>query len=177
MNKHPFSEAMREATKRALRNSNVTKTQIADATGNGNAWVTKLLDGPTQTIKEADMRAIEKLLGINYFTVEKHTGNRSTLATKIATMVDTDPAFAKLASALEEALVGARTKNSAPSGLPWFSVKELQKIGAELTRIVYAWDEAADPHYAKVGVEAVKFLAKFSDAHASKAAKKAGKHP
>jgi transcriptional regulator with XRE-family HTH domain len=98
---------MRQITLQAMRQRGFTQTQIAESVGSGKAWVTKFLDGSLRTIKEDALHSIEDLLGISYFSVEKATGQRSPLANKLAALVDTDPAFAKLASALEQGLAEA----------------------------------------------------------------------
>lgn len=130
----PISEAMRQVTLQAIRQKGITKKDLADATGNGKAWVTKFLDGTLKTMKLDVMEKLEALLGINYFAVEKAVGQRSPLASKIAGLVDTDPAFAKLASAIDEALSQARGAFT-PRFIP---TPDMTRIGQEIIRIAYA---------------------------------------
>lgn len=151
MEKHPVTEAMRVATLQAIRTKKIKQSDIAAATGLGKAWVTKFLDGSTRLIREDVMHQIEDLLGIKYHSVEKAIGERSTLAMKIAAAVDNDPTFAKLASALEEALSGARGSFT-PRFIP---TKEMSKIGSEIVKIVLADQEKPG----KVAREVLKLLA------------------
>lgn len=130
----PITEAMRQITLQAIRQRGVSKQQISEATGNGKSWTTKFLDGTLKTIKEEDLHKVEELLGINYFAVERAIGARSPLAAKIAAMVDTDPAFAKLAIALEEAITKARGAFTPR----YISTQDMTKVGQEIIRIAFA---------------------------------------
>lgn len=145
---------MRQATLVAMRNKNVTQTQIAESLKKGKAWVTKFLSGKARTIKPADMAALEKLLGIKYFSVEKASGDRSPLANKIAALVDLDPAFAKLAVALEQALA----KRTDSMGVEFVPTKDLKMIGQEITRIVHAREDAKGAYQPKIAVEVIEYL-------------------
>lgn len=151
MSKHPVTEAMRLATLQAIRTKGITKTALAEATGLGKPWVTKFLDGTTRLIQDDVMHKIEDLLGIKYFSVEKAIGDRSPTANKIAALVDTDPAFAKLAVALEEALSNARAEFT-PRYVP---TQEMSKIGQEIIRICFANEDKPG----KVAREVLKILA------------------
>lgn len=151
MNSYPITEPMRQITLQAMRQRGVTQTQIAEAVGSGKAWVTKFLDGSLRTIKEDALHAVEDLLGISYFTVEKATGQRSPLANKLAALVDTDPSFAKLASALEQALSEARGAFT-PRYVP---TKDMTKLGQEIIKLCFANEDKPG----KVAREVLKLLA------------------
>lgn len=107
MNSYPVTEPMRQLTLQAMRQQGVTKADIAKAVGAGRAWVTKFFNGGLKTIKQRPLRTFEDLLGIKYFERSAEV-ERSPLANKIAALVDTDPAFAKLVVALVDALAEAR---------------------------------------------------------------------
>ncbi len=130
----PITEPMRQVTLQAIRQKGITKQQISLATGNGKSWVTKFLDGSLKTLKEDTLFKLEDLLGIKYFSIERAIGARSPLANKIAGMVDSDPAFAKLASALEEALGQARGAFT-PRFIP---TQDMTKIGQEIIKVAFA---------------------------------------
>ena len=97
MSSHPITEPMRQLTLRALRNKGITKKDLSDQVGLWKAWVTKFLDGSIRTMKLETMQKVEDALGISYFSSGKLTEPKSPLALKIASMVDADPTFAKLA--------------------------------------------------------------------------------
>jgi len=80
MSSQPITEPMRQITLQAMRVKGITQTQMAEAVGNGKAWVTKFLDGSLKTIKDENLHSLEDLLGLRYFAVEKATGQRSPLA-------------------------------------------------------------------------------------------------
>ena len=69
MSNHHITEPMRQLTLQAMRLKGVTQTQMAEAVGNGKAWVTKFLDGSLKTIKEENMHSLEDLLGLRYFSI------------------------------------------------------------------------------------------------------------
>jgi DNA-binding Xre family transcriptional regulator len=147
----PMTEPMRQITLQAIRTKGISKTQLAEAVGNGKAWVTKFLDGSMKTIKIDTLQAVEDLLGIKYFSVDKVAGERSALAKKIAASVDADPAFAKLAAALDEALHEARGAFT-PRYIP---TQDMTKIGQEIIKLCFANEDKPG----KVAREVLKLLA------------------
>ena len=151
MNTHPITEPMRQITLQAMRNKGVNQTQMAESVGNGKAWVTKFLDGSLKTIKDENMLALEELLGIRYFSIEKATGERSPLANKIAASVDADPSFAKLAAALNDALTQARGAFT-PRYIP---TQDMTRLGKEIIKLC-----AENPEKpGKIAREVLKILA------------------
>lgn len=142
---------MRQITLQAMRQKGISQTQIAQAVGAGKAWATKFLDGSLKTIKDEAMHAVEDLLGVQYFSVEKAVGDRSPLANKIAALVDTDAAFAKLAAALETALTEARGAFT-PRYVP---TKDMTRIGQEIIKLAFANEDKPG----KVAREVLKLLA------------------
>lgn len=151
MNNHHLTEPMRQITLQAMRQRGISQTQMAEAVGNGKPWVTKFLDGSLKTIKDKDMHAIEELLGIKYFSVQKVMEQRSPLANKIAAVVDSDPAFAKLAAALDTALTEARGAFT-PRYIP---TQDMTKLGQEIIRLAFANEDKPG----KVAREVLKLLA------------------
>lgn len=151
MANHPITEPMRQLTLQAMRQKGITQTQMAEAVGNGKAWVTKFLDGSLKNIKEENMHSLEDLLGLKYFAIEKATGQRSPLANKIAAIIDSDPAFAKLATALDTALTEARGAFT-PRFIP---TQEMTKLGSVIIRIALENQEKPG----KVAREVLKLLA------------------
>ena len=151
MTNHPITEPMRQITLQAMRLKGISQTQMAEAVGNGKAWVTKFLDGSLKTIKDENMHSIEDLLGIKYFSIEKATAPRSPLANKIAAIVDSDPAFAKLAAALDTALTEARGAFT-PRYIP---TQDMTKLGQEIIRLAFANEDKPG----KVAREVLKLLA------------------
>lgn len=142
---------MRLMTLQAIRAKSIKHSDIATATGMGKPWVTKFLSGKTRFIQEDVMFKIQDLLGINYFKVEKAAGERSPIASRIASMVDTDPAFAKIAVALEDALTEARASFTPR----YVETKDMSKLGQEIIRIAFANEDKPG----KVAREVLKLLA------------------
>lgn len=142
---------MRQITLQAMRLKGKSQTDIAEAVQLGKAWVTKFLDGTLKTVREDKLHLIEDLLGIRYIAIESATSDRSPLANQIAAMVDVDPAFAKLAASLKDALTEARGAFT-PRYVP---TKEMTKLGQEIIRICFANEDKPG----KVAREVLKILA------------------
>jgi len=134
MENTPITEPMRQITLQAIRKKGITKAQIAEAVSKGKSWPTKFLDGTFKTISDDALHAVENLLGIKYFEVGNSITPTSPLAIRIAHLVDTDPGFAKLAAALDTALLHAKAV-STPKFIP---TQDMTRIGQEIIRIAYA---------------------------------------
>lgn len=132
MSTHPITEAMRQVTIQAMRKKGMSKTQLAEHLGLGKAWATKFLTGTLRTIREETMFDLQDLLGVQYFKIERAMGERTPLASKIAASVDCDPAFAKVAVALHDALTEARGAFT-PRFVP---TAEMSALGAKIVAIV-----------------------------------------
>jgi hypothetical protein len=79
------------------------------------------------------------------------------LAAELTQAAESDPRLGKVLEAL--ALLASPAEPVA--FIPVVHQKQLIKIGAELTRIVHRWEQAADPHYAKIGAESLAYLREF----------------
>lgn len=161
-----ITETTRRIVADAIRRTGISQKELAAALGVNPGWMTKFFNGKLQTLEEGKIKVMQDVLQI---TLRRIVDPRATVpgaAIDIGRAMEKHPELVGIVNGL---LALVETQEPVTSGLPYFTPKELEKIGAEVTRIAYAWDEAADPHYAKVGVETVKALAKFAAAHAKKA--------
>ncbi len=145
----PVTESMRQLALQALRTKGISKTQLAESVGLGKAWVTKFFDGSIKNLKEETLFALEDLLGIKFFATEA-VNQRSSLALRIAALIDSDPAFAKLALALDEVLTMPR-----PSTTRFIPTPDMTRIGQEIIRVCFANEDKPG----KVAREVLKLLA------------------
>ena len=133
MESTPITEPMRQITLQAIRQKGITKGQLAEAVGKGKSWPTKFLDGTFKTISDDAIIKLEELLGIKYFGVDR-SGPRSPLANKVASMVDSDPLFAKLMGTMDEVFSQARGAFT-PRFIP---TPDMTRIGQEIIKIAFA---------------------------------------
>jgi len=134
MRTHPLTEAMRQAMLQAMRRKGITQVDLGRELGLGKAWVSKMLSGDVRTLKVDVMAKIEQVLEITFFGLEVQAGKRSLLAERIAAMVDCNPAFAKIAAALEEIL----TASNGAFVPRHIETKDMAKTGRAIIAIVDA---------------------------------------
>jgi len=146
---HHITEAMRQMALEAMRHNGITQTDIAEATGMGNAWVSKYLNGTLKTVRDETLGQIERVLGVRFFEMNRHD-ERSALANKVATLVDTDKDFAKLAALIEKVLGQARSHYSPR----YIETQDMSKIGQKIIRICHQNEDKPG----KVAREVLKLL-------------------
>ncbi len=158
---------VRATVSQALRANGYTKNQMAAALGVTPSWVTKFFNGKLAALDEEKADALEKFMNIKFERLVSR-GQIPQEAVQLGEAMLTNQAVADIMGGLT-ALLTPRVIHE----LPFFETKELGKIGAEVTRIVHAWEQGQDPHYHRIGREVVEFLSKL--AGKTRAAKKAGK--
>jgi len=136
-----------------LRKSGVLKKQLASELGVNPAWITKFYDGTLKTLADEHVKVIERVLNVKFQRIVSAVDAIPGAAVELGKLMNEKPELAGIVSGLL-ALSQSQTIHS----IPFMTPKELIKIGAEITKIVAKWDEAADPHYAKVGLESIKVI-------------------
>ncbi len=142
---------MRALILHTLRAKALSKTDLTNKLGLGKAWATKLLDGSLRTIKEKNLNDLEDYLGIRFTTIDTLSAQRSELAMRIAALIDANPAFTKLAIALEE-IVNETAPLPGPRYIP---TQDMSRIGQEIIRLCFANEDKPG----KVAREVLKLLA------------------
>jgi transcriptional regulator with XRE-family HTH domain len=131
--KQYISEQMLTHITQSFRVKGLTQTELAREIGKSEAWVSKLLSGKQRTLDPETFRKIEILLEIDFFGVEKN-GKISPIAEQIASLVDADPIFARLAICARDAVVGARVAFT-PRFVP---TEEMAGLGRRILAIAQA---------------------------------------
>lgn len=139
-----------------LSTKGMNQTQLADRIGWHRGNVSKLLKGGIDTMTEDTVDKINDALGIDLQPLQFREGTVSQTVLALSELAEQDVRFAGL---LETFLHLAHPPKVA--FLPQIDTKRLPKIGAEITTIVNRWEEAEDPHYAKIAVEVLDLLRKF----------------
>lgn len=152
-----ITESVRAMVTRALREKGLNHSEFASAIGVHPAWVTKFFNSKLKALSDQRMQLMEAALGIQFFRLVPGPNAIPEEAEKLGQLMKTNPEVAQIVAGL---LKMADTQ--VIHELPYFETKELTKIGAELVRIVNAWDVPHDPHYTKIGLETVRFLSTFT---------------
>lgn len=136
-----------------LRTSGLSKKELASALGVNPGWITKFYDGTLKTLSDKHAATIEKTLKVKFQRIVQPDEGIPGAAVELGKIMNSKPELSGIVSGLI-ALANQQTLYA----IPFMTPKELTKIGAEITKIVARWDEAADPHYAKIGLESIKVI-------------------
>jgi transcriptional regulator with XRE-family HTH domain len=118
---------------RAFKTSGLSQVQLAKKLEKSEGWVSKLFSGKQKSVDGATYKKLENILKIDSFNLEKN-GNVSPLAGQIATMVDADPLFAKLAICAKDAITEARSTFDSR----YVPTEEMSDLGIKILAITKA---------------------------------------
>lgn len=152
-----ITETVRAMVVRALRVKGLNHRELAALLLVNAAWVTKFFNGKLKTLSDEKMMQMEAALGIQFFRLVPGPNAIPAEAEQLGQLMKINPEVADIVGALLK-LAGGQVTHE----LPHYETKELTKIGAELVRLVNAWDVPSDPHYTKIGLETVRFLSAFT---------------
>ena len=141
----------------ALSDKGLNMTELGKKIGKSRSWVSKLL-GKKNEITHLTPEVVDDLndvLGVELNPIQFAEGSVSPTMMSLSRVADSNPDIAQL---METVLAMATTPNEAY--IPTVDQKELEKIGANFSRIVKEWDQE-EPHNAKIGAECLTYLRKF----------------
>lgn len=141
-----------------LRKTGVLKKQLALELGVNPAWITKFYDGTLKTLADEHVSTIERVLNVKFRRIISDMDGIPGAAVELGKMMNEKPELAAIIGGLL-----TLAQNQTIHGIPYMTPKELIKIGAEITKIVAKWDESADPHYAKIGLESIKVISEITN--------------
>lgn len=136
-----------------LRVSGLSKKELAAKLGVNPGWITKFYDGTLKTLSDKHADAIEKALNVRFKRIVSKQDGIPGIAIELGKAMNDRPELAQIVSGLL-----ALAEQKMVFSIPFMTPKELIKIGGEITRVVAEWDEADDPHYAKIGLESIKII-------------------
>jgi hypothetical protein len=132
---------MRNRLALAIQRKGVTFVAVSNHIKAPRNFVTKFLKGDVATIDLNRIDALEDFLGTQLAPVRAASGAEVLpLAAELTQAAESDPRLGKVLEAL--ALLASPAEPVA--FIPVVHQKHLIKIGAELTRIVHRWEQAAD---------------------------------
>jgi len=152
-----ITASVRAIVAQALRNKGWSKNQLADAIGVRAPWITKFFNGKLQTLSDDKAQAMEQALEFKFFRLIDARDKVPEAAIELGKVMTENPRVAELVGALLN-VVGPKVIHE----LPFFETEELRQIGEEMTRIVHRWEQPKDPHYGRIGREAVEFFSRFT---------------
>lgn len=147
-----ITQTVQDLVTDGLRRENKSKKELAAVLGVNPGWVTKFFDGTLKTLTDRYVEVIEKFLNIKFQRIILGA-NVPGSAIELGKLMNERPELVGIVNGLL-AMAEERTIRS----IPYMHPKELIKIGGEITRIVAAWDQAEDPHYAKIALESIKII-------------------
>lgn len=135
-----------------------TMTALGEAIGKSRSWVSKLLreKDSLPNISLEDVEKINDYLNIRLRPGKEAEEEVNSTVRQLSKLSESD---SRISAALEAVLALAQSSNEAY--IPIVHQKDLIKIGAKMTEIVMRWEEGGDPHYAKIGAEALDWLRSF----------------
>lgn len=134
----------------------MNQTELAAKLSWHRASVSKLLTGKIDNLSDESVDIINDALAVDLQPLVFRDGKASSTVLKLSEAAAKDRKIAELLEILVEI-----TQPGMAAFLPQVETKRLPKIGAEVTRIVHAWEQGADPHYSKIAVEVLDFLRTF----------------
>lgn len=154
-----ITKTVRATVSRALREKGLTHSELSEAIGVTPGWVTKFFNGKLLSLTEDRITKIEKALDIKFQRLIPSVGGNFTEIEKLGELMKERPELVDIVGGLLK--LAEKDAPAVIHELPHFETKELTKLGAEFTRIVYAWEIPADPHYTKIGLEIVRFISNY----------------
>ena len=145
-----------ERIQAARKELGLNQSELAKLIGLDRTTVSKLLAGKIDTMRPQIEQVFLDKMGLDLRPLRSPHGDISQAAAKLSDLAKTN---ADLAATLEF-LARLVTPNKAPF-LPDIETSKLPKIGAALTRIVMRWENAEDPHYAKIAGEALDWIREY----------------
>lgn len=128
-----ITENVKALILQGLRNKKQTKLWLAEEMGLNKSWATRLLNGQLKTLSDDQAEKIMKLLNIEFFTLRRvDDSSVSVKALQIASEYDKNPAFATVATALQQAM---KETVYTPRFIP---TDQMRHIGDEIIRIAFA---------------------------------------
>lgn len=134
----------------------INQSELADLLGLDRSTVSKILSGQIKTMRPNVVDAFNDKLGLDLHPIRTLDKKVCPAAVALSEIADHDENVAKLLPLLVRCLNCENTPC-----MPDIPTAKLRKIGAVVTQIVHRWDEATDPHYAKVGAEALDAIRAF----------------
>lgn len=130
-----LTDNMKARILHALRTKEISKSELSERMGYGNAWVTKLLkpreEGGLKSLDDIKVEALEDFLGIRFLVLTPNSSVSGTAAT-LSKRAEEDSA---LSAVLENLLELSEPKNWEPR---FFETKEMTKLGQEIIRACFA---------------------------------------
>lgn len=145
-----------ERIQAARKELGLNQSQLAELIGLDRTTVSKLLKGEIHTMRPKIEEAFLDKLGLDLRPVRSPQGDVSQAAAKLSELAKTN---ADLAATLEF-LSRMATPAKVPF-LPDVETSKLPKIGAAITRIVARWENAKDPHFAKIAGETLDWIREY----------------
>lgn len=142
----------------ALTDKGINQAELSRRVGFHRSHMSNLLKGKVETIEEEKIDLINDVLGTDLAPLVFEQGEVSPLALQVTRLSENDQNFAELLERLIR--INGPTIPIEPF-LPQVDTSKLEKVGAEITRIVHEWEEASDPHYSKIAAETLDYLRRF----------------
>lgn len=140
----------------ARKELGLNQSEMADLLGLHRTTISKLLKGEIATMRPEIVEAFLDKMNLDLQPLRTPQGSVSPAAARLSEFSKSN---ADLAATLEF-LARLCTPQVKPL-LPDVDTDKLPKIGAALTRIVHRWENATDPHYAKIAAEALDWIREF----------------
>lgn len=142
---------------RALKKKGWNLSEFSEKLGKHRTWATKLLS-ENATIAELSQDLVDQisdLLAIPLNPIQTVAGRVSTTAIELSRSAETDDRIAQLLDIVFD-LANPEPDNSA--FIPVVETKELQRIGAEISKIVHSWEQPKGDYSPKIGAEVLDYL-------------------
>lgn len=117
----------------ALRTKGITQTQLAKEMGLGKTWVTKLLNGSLQRLKEEQIDKLQDVLDIKFLVVKDLRPQLPPSLGNLAKIAEQNETLMNLLGDLEQLF-----QQEAPLTAPYIPTKNMTKLGQEIIRLAYA---------------------------------------
>lgn len=140
----------------ALKAKGMNQSQLAEKIGYHRSHVSKILKGEVEHLSDELVDLLNDALGLDLNPVNFQQVSVSPAAMELSQVAENDPVVRSLLVSLAHVI-----RPKIGPFLPHVDTKRLPKIGAEITRIVSAWEDGNDPHYSKIAVEVLDMLRKF----------------
>jgi transcriptional regulator with XRE-family HTH domain len=142
---------------RALPKKGLNLSEFSEKLGKHRTWATKLLskNSTIQELSQDTADQISDLLGIPLRPVQTIAGNVSHTAIELSRSAEND---ARIAQLLEIVFDLANPEPDNTAHIPVVETKELQRVGAEISKIVHRWEQPKGDYSPKIGAEVLDYL-------------------